>query len=146
MIVLLKETHYTPNPYRGRLLFYFTDNMVTYNILRKRRSKSPRLHTLIMKITSLEISLNCCILCVHVPRDVMITNEMDSLSPGTELTQLILPPKDLYKQLFTSTPSCHNFQLWAQSKIQPSNLTSTLSMVTDNDNWEGLVRHTHRLM
>ena len=54
-VILTKEKSHTPNRYRHCLLFYFTDNMVTYGILRKRQSKSPLLHALIMEITSLEI-------------------------------------------------------------------------------------------
>ena len=75
--------------------FYCADNMVTYNILRKRRSKFLRLHVLIMKITSLKISLKCCILYIHVPGGVMITEGTNSLSHGVELTPLDLPPTDL---------------------------------------------------
>ena len=91
--------------------------MVTYNILRKRRSKFTRLHTLIMEITSLEISLDYCILCIYVPGDVMITEGTDGLSRGVELTPLNLPPTDLYKQLFAPAPSCADFHLWALSKL-----------------------------
>ena len=109
MVPLLKKSTHVPKRYRGRLLFYFTDNMVTYDILRKRRSKSLRLHVLIMDITSLEIKLDCCILCIHVPGDVMITEGTDGLSRGVELTPLNLPPTDLYKQLFAPAPSCPLF-------------------------------------
>ena len=76
-----------------------------------------------MEITSINISLDCCILCVHIPRDMMITKGTEGLSRGVEITPLNLPPKDLYKQLFAPAPPCHDFQLWAQSKIQPSYLT-----------------------
>ena len=105
MVVLLKESIHVPNRYQGRLLFYFTDNVVTYDILHKRRSKSPHLHSLIMDITSMEITLDCCILCIHVPEDVMITEGTDGLSRGVELTPLNLPPTDLYWQIFAPAPS-----------------------------------------
>ena len=145
-VVLTKESSHTPNRYRHRLLFYFTDNMVTYDILRKRRSKSPLLHALIMEITGLEIQLDCCIVCVHVPGDVMITEGTDGLSRGVELTPLNLPPKDLYNQIFAPVPPSAPMLQWVLSKIQSSHLSSPWETVTDLANWEEMVRSKPRLM
>ena len=99
-----------------------------------------------MEIISLEILLDCCILCIYVPGGVMITEGTDGLKQGVELIPLNLPPTDLYKQLFAPAPSCHACQLWVQSKLKPSILTNPLAMVTDSDNLESLVRTNRRLV
>ena len=145
-LVLTKENAHTPNWYHHRLLLYFTDNMVTYDILRKRRSKSPLLHALIMEITGLEIQLDCCIVCVHVPGDFMITEGTDGLSRGVELTPLNLLPKDLYNQIFAPVPPSASMLHWVLSKIQPSHLMSPWETVADIANWEEMIRSKPRLM
>ena len=132
-VVLTKENAHALNWYRHCLLFYFTDNMVTYDILRKRRSKSPLLHTLIMEITGLEVQIDCCIVCVYVSGDVMITEGTDGLSRVIELTPLHLPPKDLYNHFFAPIPPSIPMLTWVLSKIQPSHLTDSWETVMDID-------------
>jgi hypothetical protein len=70
------------NKLRGRMVFYFTDNEVTYNICKKESSKTLSLHILVQQLKALELALGCRLEVIHVPGNTMITQVNDGLSRG----------------------------------------------------------------
>ena len=105
-ILLALERHSSSYALHGRLVFYFTDNMVSYHILRSGSSSSPSLHGLIRDIKLLELRLECRLEVVHVPGDVMIWQGTDGLSRGlwASRDQLRLPPEEETARLFRALP------------------------------------------
>jgi hypothetical protein len=79
--VLLQEPVATSR-FRNHKVFYFTDNMVTYDIVQKGTSRSPRLRALIRELKRLEILHGCQLDIIHVPGDVLIDEGSDGLSRG----------------------------------------------------------------
>ena len=71
---------------RHGILFYFTDNLVTYYIVQSGSSTSPELHKLIREIKRLENRLECQVEVVHVPGRLMICQGADGLSRGIRVT------------------------------------------------------------
>ena len=106
-ILLALERHSSSNALRGLLVFYFTDNMVSYHILRSGSSTNPDLNSLIRYITLLELNMGCRLEVVHVPGDVMISQGTDYLSRGLWASQehLRLPPEEETSRLFRALPS-----------------------------------------
>ena len=73
---------------QGRRLLYFTDNMVTYDVVRKGSSKSQSLWTLLLRIKILELQLQCVLQVIHVPGTTMISQGTDGLSRGVDMQVL----------------------------------------------------------
>jgi hypothetical protein len=67
---------------KGHRLLYFTDNDVTYNIVRRGSSTSVELHLKVQVIKTLELALGCCLEVIHVPGTSMIDQGTDGLSRG----------------------------------------------------------------
>jgi hypothetical protein len=47
------------NKLRGRMVFYFTNNEVTYKIFNKGSPKTLSLHLLVQQLKALELALGC---------------------------------------------------------------------------------------
>jgi hypothetical protein len=70
------------NKLRERMVFYFTNNEVTYNISKKGSSKTLSLHILVQQLKALELALGCRLEVIHVPGTTMIAQGTDGLSRG----------------------------------------------------------------
>ena len=105
-ILLALERQATSTSLQGRLVFYFTDNMVSYHIMRSGSSSSPTLHDLVREIKLLELKIGCRLEVVHVPGDIMISQGTDGLSRGlwASRDQLRLPPEEETARLFRPLP------------------------------------------
>ena len=79
-ILLALERHLLSNALRGRQMFCFTENMVSYHILCSCSSTSLALHALIRVIKLLEFRLGCRLEVVHFPGNIMIWQGTDGLS------------------------------------------------------------------
>jgi hypothetical protein len=64
------------------MVFYFTDNEVTYNICKKGSSKTLSINLLVQQLKALELALGCRLEVIHVPGTTMITQGIDGLSRG----------------------------------------------------------------
>jgi hypothetical protein len=82
IVETLKREEVVLNKLRGRMVFYFTDNEVTYNICKKGSSKTLSLHILVQQLKALGLTLGCRLEVIHVPGTTMITQGADSLSRG----------------------------------------------------------------
>jgi hypothetical protein len=82
VVETLKREEMIFDKLRGRMVFYFTDNEVNYNICKKRSSKTVSLHLLVQQLKALELALGCRLEVIHVPGTTMITQGADGLSRG----------------------------------------------------------------
>jgi hypothetical protein len=80
VVETLKREEMIFNKLRGRMLFYFTDNEVTYNICKKGSSKTLSLHILVQQLKALELALGCHLEVIHVPGTTMSTQGTNGLS------------------------------------------------------------------
>jgi hypothetical protein len=82
LVETLKQEEVVFNKIRGRMVFYFKDNEVTYNICKKGSSKTLSLHILVQQLESLELALGCRLEVIHVPGTTMITQGTDGVIIG----------------------------------------------------------------
>jgi hypothetical protein len=98
--VLLQEPVATSR-FRHHKVFYFTDNMVTYDVVRKGTSRSSRLRALVRELKRLELLHGCQLEVIHVPGVVLIDEGADGLSRGVWNTALqvrrTFPVADLFQ-------------------------------------------------
>jgi len=147
LVSLQRSAQDDPSSVRNRLIIYFTDNMVSYDIIRKRRSKIAKLHQLVCEISSLEVSLDCSLICIHVPGTTMILQGTDGLSRGLALSRFNLPPADLYSRLFAPLPPIDNILQWALSKVNTAfqDLRDWV-VATDLSSWDDLLGSSKRII
>ena len=96
----------------GRVLWYLTDNQVTYDICRTSTSSSPTLLSLLHDIRLLEMRLGCRLEVIHVPGKLMITQGTDGLSRGAVLQPLsayngVLPLEQIFSPADASLEVLH---------------------------------------
>jgi hypothetical protein len=65
VVETLKREEVVFNKLRGRIVFYFTYNEVTYNICKKGYSKTVSLHLLVQQLKALEVALECRLEVIH---------------------------------------------------------------------------------
>ena len=95
----------------------------------------------------MEISLNCHLICVHVPGTTMILQGTDGLSRGLSLSQFNLRPTDLYDRLFRPLPPCPKIAQWALSLTTSSaKRVEDWGFVKDLDDWETKLSTHSRLI
>ena len=84
LLLVLQQLHHSPlrEEVRDVVLFYFTDNVVTYYIGASGSSTSPGLHELIKQARNYEMMLGCRLQVVHIPGKLMIQQGTDGLSRG----------------------------------------------------------------
>jgi hypothetical protein len=82
VVETLKQEEMIFNKLRGRMVFYFTTNEVTYNICKKGFSKTLPLHLLVQQLKALELALGCRLEVIHVPGTTMLTQGTDGLRRG----------------------------------------------------------------
>jgi hypothetical protein len=82
VVETLKREEVLFNKVRGRMVFYFTYNEVTYSICKKVSSKTLSLHLLVQQFKALELALGCRLEVIHVPVTATITQGTDGLSRG----------------------------------------------------------------
>jgi hypothetical protein len=73
VVETLKREEVIFNKFRGRMVFYFTDNEFTYNICKKGSSKTLSLYLLVQQLKALELAFGCRLEVIHVPETTMIT-------------------------------------------------------------------------
>ncbi len=85
LAITLQRLKQKKAPLQGRMMWYMTDNQVTYDICRSSSSTSKELMTLIHEIRLLELEMGCRVEVIHVPGKLMITQGTDGLSRGMVL-------------------------------------------------------------
>ena len=96
----------------GCVVFYFTDNLVSYYIINGGSSRSPGLHALVLEIKELAASLGCHLEVVHVPGKMMIVQGTDGLSRGLWLSSSRRDPQ-INQQIFLPVIPSPELGIWA---------------------------------
>lgn len=122
---------------KGRLLLYFTDNMVTYDVFRKGSSSSTSLWILLLKIKLLELQLQCVVQVIHVPGTTMVEQGTDGLSRGVDMQALgAHRSNSLIPLLWRAATPTRELLQWALSILPPCYPPdASLTFQTDLSNW-----------
>ena len=126
----------------GRMVFYFTDNEVTYNLIYKSSSGSPGLMALIREIKYLELCLGCQLEVIHVPGTLMIQEGGDMLSRGVWMApeRLRMLPQEETARVFRALPSSPSLISWMVAQaaaLHPSVVDRHWSAIGSDDLWHG---------
>jgi hypothetical protein len=73
------------------MVFYFTDNEVTYNICKKGSSKILSLHILVQQLKALKLARGCRLEVIHVTGTTMLTQGdrwFDQRDMGKKIQQI----------------------------------------------------------
>lgn len=100
----------------GMMVFYMTDNLVSYYIINQGSSRSPGLHELVLEIKEICLELGCQLEVVHVPGTLMIIQGTDGQSRG-----LWMAPErrveGINQHLFDPVPYTTALGLWAMAEV-----------------------------
>ena len=104
---------------RHGLMFYFTDNLVTYYIVQGGSSTSPELHKLIRQIKRLEYDLQVQVEVVHVPGRLMIRQGADGLSRGVRVVPERVERTTLLEAslVLSGVPYNSSWMVWAFNQL-----------------------------
>jgi hypothetical protein len=117
VVETLKREEVVFNKFRSRMVFYFTDNEVTYNICKKCSSKTLSLHLLVQQLKALELALGCRLEVIHVPGTTMITHGTDGLSRGILANGFNTDFKSFAVEVFLPDFPSLSLTKWALSHI-----------------------------
>jgi hypothetical protein len=112
---LVEVPHQEPGAtsrFRNHKVFYFTDNTVTYDVVRKGTSRAPRLRSLVRELKRLDLLHGCQLEVIqHVPGDVLIDEGTDGLRQGVWNSALqvahTFPVPELFEPFFLDIPLLH---------------------------------------
>jgi hypothetical protein len=113
----LKREEMIFNKLRGRMIFYFTDKEVTYNICKKVYSKILSIHLLVQRLKALELALGCRLEVIHVPGTTVITQGTDVLSRGIWANGFSTYFKSFAVEVFLPALPSLYLTHWALSRI-----------------------------
>ena len=99
-----------------KVVFYFTDNLVSYYIINGGSSRSPGLHQLVLEIKEAAAELGCYLEVVHVPGTLMIGQGTDGLSRGMWLAQE-RREWGINQKIFEPVPYCPKLGHWAAEQL-----------------------------
>jgi hypothetical protein len=144
----LKREEVSFNKLRGRMVFHFTDNEVTYNICKKGSSQTLSLHSLFQQLTSLELALGCSLEVIHVLVTTMITQGTQGtycLSRGVWANGFNTYLKSFAVEVFLQALSSLSLTEWALSHIGiQAGHAAWCNVETDTRSWAPQnVMHAH---
>jgi hypothetical protein len=113
LIEVLHKEDIATSWYRGKRVLYFTNNMVPYDIVRRRSSKNPALHALVRELKLLDLMHGCSTVVIHVPVLVMIQQGTDGLSRGIWRSPLAVDHTFDLRVLFAPVPNTLDTFRWA---------------------------------
>lgn len=113
LLQVLEQEPRATSRFRGRRLYYCTDNSVTYDSVRRGSSRSPKLHALIMRLKVLELEHNCLLVVIHIPGIMMIQEGTDGQSRGIWTTPLTVSGGYRMSNLFRWAPPSPALLMWA---------------------------------
>jgi hypothetical protein len=134
LVKVLRQEPAVNSQFREHTLFYFTDNMVTYNVVHKGSSKPAKLRALVQDLKRLELLHGCQLEVIHVPGDVLIDKGTDSLSYGIWNTALQVPHHFPVAELFEPFVLDQQLLIWAYQQgpglLGPGHLFEGVNTIT----------------
>lgn len=115
LLQVLEQEPLETSRFRGRRLYYCTDNSVTYFAVHRGSSSSPRLHALIMRLKVLELMHNCVLVVIHIPGVVMCLEGTDGQSRGIWTNSLTVSGSYRVSDLTRWAPASPALLEWALS-------------------------------
>jgi hypothetical protein len=116
----------TASRFRNHKVFYFTNNMVTYDMACKGTSHYVRIWSLVRELKWLELLYQCQLEVIqHIPGDVMIDEGTGGLSRGVWNTALEVAIMFPVADLFAPSPLNPGLIQWGYAQVgvaQPSHL------------------------
>jgi hypothetical protein len=134
LVEVLRQEPVASLRFRHHKVFYFTDNMVTYDVVRKGTSRSPRLQALVRELKRLELLHGCQLEVIHVPGEVLIEEGADGLSRGIWNTDLQVKRTFPVAELFEPFPLTRPLIEWAYRQAGVD-LPTRVRSFTDLDSW-----------
>jgi hypothetical protein len=134
LVEVLSQEPVLTSRFRGHKVFYFTGNMVTYDVVRKGSSKSPKLQALVRELKRMELLHGCQIEVIHVPGEAIIDEGSDGLSRGVWNTALQVPRSFPVAELFEPFVLDHSLISWAYLQAGVSQ-PSKVRLLRDLDAW-----------
>ena len=126
--------------FRGSLLIYFTDNLVSYELLSKASSGSSGLQELLREIKLLEVEMHCQVLAIHVPGVAMIRQGTDGLSRGIWMAPFRdrLSPLEETLRVFRAAPVTPSVLNWISEfmSVNVPRLPVERVILSDFDDWD----------
>jgi hypothetical protein len=136
VVETLKREEAIFNKLRGRMVFYLTENEVTYNICKKGSSKTLSLHILVQQVKALELALGCRLEFIHVPGATMITQGGDGLNRGIWVNGFNTDFKYFAVEVFLPALPSLSLNHWALSHIGIQTEHATWwNVETDTSSW-----------
>jgi hypothetical protein len=105
------------NKLRGKMVFYFTDNELSFNICKKGSSETLSLHLLVQHLKALELGGGCRLEVIRVTGTTMITQGIDGLSRGVWANGLNTDFMSFTVQVFLPALLSLSLTKWALSHI-----------------------------
>lgn len=135
LLQVLEQEPLATSRFRGRRLYYCTDNSVTYDSVRKGSSRSPKLHALIMRLKILELQHNCILVVIHIPGVAMIQEGTDGQSRGIWTTPLTVSGGYRVSDLFRWAPPSVTLLEWARDRAAIQTPTQYWTWQTPESDW-----------
>jgi hypothetical protein len=134
LVEVLAQEPVATSRFRLHKVFYFTDNMVSADVVRTGRSRSPKLHALVRELKRLELVHECQVEVIQIPGEEIIEEGSDGLSRGIWNTALQVPRVFPVAEIFEPFVLDHQLIAWAYAQAgvtQPSRVRS----FRDLDDW-----------
>jgi hypothetical protein len=91
LVKVMRQEPVATSRFQNHKVFYFINNMVTYDVFPKGNSTSAKLQALVRELKRLKILHGCQLEVIHVPGDVIIDKGSDGLSQGLWNTAMQFP-------------------------------------------------------
>ena len=118
------------------LMFYFTDNLVTYYIVQSGSSSASELHKLVRRVKQLALQLKVRVEVVHVPGKLMIRQGADGLSRGIRVAHERIERSTLLEasRVLADVPFSPVLMEWAIQQV-PNQLQLPWVHISSLDDW-----------
>ena len=116
-LTLERETQRQTSRFKNAIVFYFTDNTVTYHVVTSGAAKEAHLQVTVHAIKQLELELECQLIVIHVPGYLLIRQGTDGLSRGVWISALQerLPSRELLSQALAPVRFSPGWIEWLQA-------------------------------
>ena len=116
-LTLERELRRETSRFTNAIVFYFTDNTVTYHVVTSGSAKEAHLQATVHAIKQLELELHCHLICIHLPGYLLIRQGTDGLSRGVWVSALQdrIPSRELLDMALAPIRFAPRWMDWLQA-------------------------------